>query len=94
MNDHEDLRDMLLLSHIEHIIHTYKNYSTTDGPTHATIIAKLLALVEATKHPYILLGDWQNKAGSFTSTVLPSKFHFDIKAPDHSILSGNVGSRH
>ena len=24
------------------------------------------------------------------STVLPSKFHFDIKAPDHSILSGNV----
>ena len=58
--------------------------------TNATIIAKLLALVEATKHPYILLGDWQNKAGSFTSTVLPSKFHFDIKAPDHSLLSGNV----
>ena len=22
--------------------------------------------------------------------MLPSKFHFDIKAPDHSILSGNV----
>ena len=58
--------------------------------TNATIIAKLLALVEATKHPYILLGDWQNNPGSFTSTVLPSKFHFDIKATDHSILSGNV----
>ena len=58
--------------------------------TNATILAKLLALVEATKHPYILLGDWQNSPDSFTSTVLPSKFHFDVKAPDHSILSGNV----
>ena len=58
--------------------------------TNATILAKLLALVEATKHPYILLGDWQNSPDSFTSTVLPSKFHFDVKAPDHSILSGKV----
>ena len=34
--------------------------------TNATILAKLLALVEATKHPYILLGDWQNsRAGPF-----------------------------
>ena len=58
--------------------------------TNATIIAKLLALVEATTHPYILLGDWHNTPGSFTSTVLPSKFHFEVLAPDHSILSGNV----
>ena len=58
--------------------------------TNATILAKLLALVESTKHPYILLGDWQNSPDGFTSAVLPSKFHFDIKAPDHSILTGNV----
>ena len=58
--------------------------------TNATILAKLLALIEATKHPYILLGDWQNSPDSFAGTVLPSKFHFDVKAPDHSILSGNV----
>ena len=67
-----------------------KTGENIQSDTNATIIAKLLALVEASKHPYILLGDWQNNPGSFTSTVLPSKFHFDIKAPDHSILSGNV----
>ena len=58
--------------------------------TNATIISRLLALVEATAHPYILLGDWQNSPSSFTSTVLPSKFHFEVLAPDHSLLSGNV----
>ena len=58
--------------------------------TNATIIAKILALIEATTHPYVLLGDWQNSPGSITSTVLPSKFHFEVLAPDHSILSGNV----
>ena len=67
-----------------------KTGETIQSDTNATILAKLLKLVEATKHPYILLGDWQNHPSSFTSTVLPSKFHFDIKAPDHSILSGNV----
>ena len=58
--------------------------------TNATIIAKLLALLQATNHPYILIGDWQNKPSAISTTVLPSKFHFDILAPDHSVLSGNV----
>ena len=58
--------------------------------TNATIISKLLALLQATTHPYILIGDWQNKPSTISSTVLPSKFHFDILAPDVSMLSGNV----
>ena len=56
----------------------------------ATIIAKLLSLLQATTHPFILIGDWQNKPSTISSTVLPSKFHFDILAPDVSMLSGNV----
>ena len=47
-------------------------------------MSRLLALVEATAHPFILLRDWQNSPSSFTSTVLPSKFHFEVLAPDHS----------
>ena len=58
--------------------------------TNATIIAKLLALTQASNHPYILIGDWQNKPSAISTTVLPSKLHFDILAPDHSVLSGNV----
>ena len=54
--------------------------------TNATIISRLLALVEATAHPFILLGDWQNSPSSFTSTVLPS----EVLAPDQSLLSGSV----
>ena len=58
--------------------------------TNATIISKLLAVLQATSHPYIVIGDWQNKPSAISTTVLPSKFHFDILAPDVSMLSGNV----
>ena len=56
----------------------------------ATILARLLALAQATNHPFVLLGDWQNSPGSITSTVLPSKFHFEVLSPECSLLSGNV----
>ena len=58
--------------------------------TNATIISRLLALLQATSHPFILIGDWQNQPNTISSTVLPSKFHFDILAPNVSMLSGNV----
>ena len=67
-----------------------KTGETLQSDTNATILARLLALIQATNHPFVLLGDWQNSPGSITSTVLPSKFHFEVLAPDHSILSGNV----
>ena len=65
-----------------------KTGENLQSDTNATILARFLALIQATNHPYI--GDWQNSPGSVTSTVLPSKVHFEVLAPDHSILSGNV----
>ena len=50
----------------------------------------MLALIEATKHPYVIIGDWRNSPDAIASTVLPAKFHFGILAADHSVLSGNV----
>ena len=67
-----------------------KTNETLQSNTNATILSRLLALLEATTHPYVILGDWQNNPGHFPSTVLPAKFHFSILAPDHSVLSGNV----
>ena len=55
--------------------------------TNATII---LVVLQATTHPYIVIGDWQNKPSAVSGTVLPSKFHFEILAPDVSTLSGSV----
>ena len=49
-----------------------------------------MALLEGTKHPFVIIGDWQNGPDAIASTVLPAKFHFGILAPDHSVLSGNV----
>ena len=54
------------------------------------MLSRLLALLEATKHPYVIIGDWQNPPDTIAGTVLPAKFHFGILAPDHSVLSGNV----
>ena len=67
-----------------------KTGETLQSDVNATILARLLALVQATNHPFVLLGDWQNSPGSITSTVLPSKFHFEVLSPDASLLSGNV----
>ena len=67
-----------------------KTGETLQSDVNATILARLLALVQATNHPFVLLGDWQNSPGSITSTVLPSKFHFEVLSPDTSLLSGNV----
>ena len=67
-----------------------KTGETLQSEVNATILARLLALVQAINHPFVLLGDWQNSPGSIASTVLPSKFHFEVLAPDVSLLSGNV----
>ena len=67
-----------------------KTGETLQSDTNATILARLLALVQATNHPFVLLGDWQNSPATITSTVLPSKFHFEVISPDCSLLSGNV----
>ena len=53
-------------------------------------MAKLLALLTHTTQPYVCIGDWQNPPNSLASTVLSSKFHFGILAPDHSVPSGNT----
>ena len=37
------------------------------------IIGRILALLEATKHPYVIIGDWQNPPEAIASTVLPAK---------------------
>ena len=67
-----------------------KTNESLQSDTNATIIARLLSLLQATTHPYVIVGDWQSPPSSIASTVLPAKFHFDILAPDHSVLSGNV----
>ena len=67
-----------------------KTGETLQRDTSASIVAKVLALLEQTTHPYVVIGDWQNHPDSVASTVLPAKFHFGILAPDCSLLSGNV----
>ena len=67
-----------------------KTGETLQSDVNATILARLLALAQATNHPFVLLGDWQNSPGSITSTVSPPKFHFEVLSPDASLLSGNV----
>ena len=36
-----------------------KTGETLQSDTNATILARLLALIQATNHPYVLIGDWQ-----------------------------------
>ena len=67
-----------------------RNSETLQSETNAAIIGRMLALISATKHPYVIIGDWQNPPDAIASTVLPAKFHFGILAPDHSVLSGSV----
>ena len=63
---------------------------TFQSETNSEILAQLLTLLSQTTHPFALIGDWQNHPSALASTVLPSKFHFGILAPDHSVLSGNT----
>lgn len=63
---------------------------TLQSDTNSAILAKLLALLTHTTHPYVVIGDWQNQPSFLASTALPSKFQFGILAPDHSVLSGNT----
>ena len=63
---------------------------TFQSDINSDILAPLLSLLTQTTHPYVLIGDWQNPPSALASTVLSSKFHFGILAPDHSVLSGNT----
>ena len=63
---------------------------TLQSETNAAIMGKLLALLTHTAHPFVCVGDWQNPPSTMAGTVLSSKFHFGILAPDHSVLSGNT----
>ena len=64
---------------------------TLQSETNAAIMQScLLALLTHTAHPFVCIGGWQNSPSSIAGTVLASKFHFGILAPDHSVLSGNT----
>ena len=63
---------------------------TLQSATNAAIMSRLLALLTHTAHPFVCIGDWQNPPSAMAGTVLSSKFHFGILAPDHSVLSGNT----
>ena len=67
-----------------------KTGETLQSETNATIMARLLALLTHTAHPFVCIGDCQNPPNVMAGTVLSSKFHFGILAPDHSVLSGNT----
>ena len=43
------------------VVGIYLHHSETfQSKTNAAIIARLLALLEGTKHPFVIIGDWQN----------------------------------
>ena len=60
------------------------------GTTNAQILARTLALLQATNRQFILVGDWNNHPEHFHSTVLSSKFHWQILAPAATMLNGNT----
>lgn len=53
-------------------------------------MGKLLALLQETRHQYILVGDWNTPPSSFEETILGSKFAWQIVAPPQTLLSGAV----
>ena len=57
---------------------------------HCGLLARILALIEATNRQYIMVGDWNNHPEQFQNTVLSSKFHWQILAPDATLLNGNT----
>ena len=65
-------------------------YETIQGTTNSQILARILALIQATNRQFILVGDWNNHPEHFQSIVLSSKFHWQILAPDATMLNGNT----
>ena len=68
----------------------FKTNENLQGPTNSKLLPRILALVDATNRPYILVGDWNNHPDLFQQTVLSSKFHWQILAPDATLLNGNT----
>ena len=68
----------------------FKTNETIQGPTNSQLLGRLLALVEASNRQYILLKDWNGHPSQLQGTVLGSKFHWQILAPDATLLNGNV----
>ena len=59
----------------------FKTSENLQGPTNSKLLARILALIDATNRQYILVGDWNNHPEQFQQTVLSSKFHFqDMEA--------------
>ena len=56
------------------------------GQTNSQILARPLALIEAeaSTKQYIIVGDWNSPPGQLQATVLGSKFHWEINAPNGS----------
>ena len=68
----------------------FKTNETIQGTTNAQILARILALLEATTRQFVLVGDWNNHPEQIQGTVLGSKFHWQILAPDATLLNGNT----
>ena len=50
----------------------FKTNETIQGTTNSQILARILALLQATNRQFILVGDWNNHPEHFQSTVLSS----------------------
>lgn len=68
----------------------FKHSDTLQGQTNSQILAKLLGLLQTTRHQFLLVGDWNTPPSSFEETVLGSKFDGQIVAPPQTLLSGAV----
>ena len=68
----------------------FKTNKTIQGTTNAQILARILGLLDATTRQFILVGDWNNHPEQFQGTVLSSKFHWQILAPDATLLNGHT----
>ena len=67
-----------------------KTNESIQGTTNAQILGRILALLDASTRQFILVGDWNNHPEQFQGTVLSSKFHWQILAPDATLLNGNT----
>ena len=67
-----------------------KTNESIQGATNAQNLARILALLDASTRQFILVGDWNNHPEQFQGTVLSSKFHWQILAPDATLLNGNT----
>ena len=68
----------------------FKTNETLQGQTNSKLLARILTLLQASNRQFMMVGDWNNHPDQFQSTVLNSKFHWQILAPDATLLNGNT----